>query len=126
MSIKGMPAICVGLLFGVSGVCMAASSAGQGVIYFHGSIVEPSCTPLAVANGLKLNDCPALARGSAISVRSVEPVSSVSALDHSAVSVKLVSDSGRENSYYQQQYSLVDSQGKPVNSGKYLVTLTSP
>lgn len=126
MTIKRMSAIHVGLLFSLSGACMAASPVGQGVIYFHGSIIEASCTPLTMADGLKLSNCPSLARGSAISVRNVEPVSSVTALDHSAVSVKLVADSGRSGPYYQQQYTLVDGQGKPVNSGKYLVTLTSP
>lgn len=121
MHINRMSAIHVGLLFSLSGVCLAASPAGQGVIYFHGSIVEASCTPFAMADGLKLNNCPA--RGSAISVA---PVPSVRALDHSAVSVKLIADSGRARPYYQQQYALVDGQGKPVTSGLYVVTLTSP
>jgi hypothetical protein len=42
------------------------------------------------------------------------------------VNVKLVADSGRGDRFYQQQYALVDGQGKPVTSGQYLITLTSP
>ncbi|MBU6959759.1 type 1 fimbrial protein [Pseudomonas sp. CVAP len=116
----------MGLFFSLTGMCFAATPVAQGVISFHGSIVESSCASSAQVGGLRLDDCPALARGSVISVRSVEPVRSVSALDHYNVGVKLVADSGKEGRYYNQQYALVDGSGKPVNSGAYLITLTSP
>ncbi|HEF4761899.1 TPA: type 1 fimbrial protein [Pseudomonas putida] len=114
-----------GLFFGLTGMCFATTSMAQSTVNFSGSVVESSCTPSFNAGGLRLVDCPALARGSAISVSSVEPVRSVSALDHSSVHVKLVADSGNQGSYYNQQYVLVNDFGKRVSSGAYLITVTS-
>lgn len=56
----------------------------------------------------------------------MQPVATVAALSPSAVKVKLVADSGRSERYYNQQYALVDGAGKAVNSGAYIITLTSP
>ncbi|WP_256577054.1 hypothetical protein [Pseudomonas sp. Irchel s3b6] len=60
------------------------------------------------------------------SVQSVEPVRSVSALDHSRVDVKRVVDRTQDGRYYDQHYALVDGAGKPVTSGAYLITLAYP
>ncbi|MBK5416653.1 type 1 fimbrial protein [Pseudomonas sp. TH31] len=117
----------ISLFFAMSGACLAATSLGQGVIRFQGSIVESSCGSHVGANStVELSGCSTSAQGSAVSARSVEPVSSVSAPDHSRVDVKLVKETRRDGRYYDQQYTLVDGAGKPVNSGTYLITLTAP
>ncbi|CAK9890771.1 MULTISPECIES: type 1 fimbrial protein [Pseudomonas] len=119
-------AIAAGLLFGLSGACMAATSVAQGVINFTGSIVESPCTPSAQGGALNLNDCPAQARGTRIDLRRVEPQAAVSTLDHAPVNVRLVADSGKAGRYYNQQYALVDASGKALSCGAYLITLTTP
>lgn len=119
----------VGMFLGLSGICSAAPQSIQGTIYFHGSIVEEPCTPSSTAQGraaLSLRQCPQFSRGNDIRVHGVGPSSSVTAIGKSPVNVKLVTDSGKEGRYYDQQYALVDEVGKPVNSGMYLITLTSP
>lgn len=119
----------VGMFLGLSGICSAAPQSIQGTIYFHGSIVEEPCTPSSTAQGgaaLSLRQCPQFSRGNDIRVHGVGPSSSVTAIGKSPVNVKLVTDSGKEGRYYDQQYALVDEAGKPVNSGMYLITLTSP
>ncbi|UZE26226.1 hypothetical protein LOY67_12730 [Pseudomonas sp. B21-056] len=57
---------------------------------------------------------------------SVRPVGTVSSLDNSPVNVRLVADSGKGGRYFNQDYVLEDSAGKPITRGAYLVTLTSP
>ncbi|MGE7956851.1 type 1 fimbrial protein [Pseudomonas sp. NPDC089530] len=122
----------IGVFLGLSGVCSAAPQTAQGVIYFHGSIEEEPCTPSMVPDvsgsslTFNLSQCPTLSRGNDIRVSAVGPSRTVTALDRSAVDVKLVADSGQAGRYYDQQYVLVDKAGKPVNSGTYLITLTSP
>lgn len=119
----------VGMFLGLSGVCSAAPQGVQGTIYFHGSIVEEPCTPSSTGNGaaaLHLNRCPQFSRGNDIRVQGVGPSSTVTAIGQSPVNVKLVTDSGKAGRYYDQQYALVDGAGKPVTSGTYLITLTSP
>ncbi|PMY67242.1 MULTISPECIES: hypothetical protein [Pseudomonas] len=119
----------VGMFLGLSGICSAAPQSIQGTIYFHGSIVEEPCTPSSTAQGgaaLSLRQCPQFSRGNDIRVHGVGPSSSVTAIGKSPVNVKLVTDSGKDGRYYDQQYALVDEVGKPVNSGMYLITLTSP
>lgn len=122
----------VGLFFGVIGPTFAATPLSQGVIHFYGSIVESPCSPDTHSahqdSGatLSLSRCPQAARAGSLSVRSVQPFATVAALSPSAVKVKLVADSGRSERYYSQQYALVDGAGKAVNSGAYIITLTSP
>ncbi|RON87775.1 hypothetical protein BK635_04415 [Pseudomonas chlororaphis] len=119
----------VGMFLGLSGICFAAPQSIQGTIYFHGSIVEEPCTPSSTAQGgaaLNLRQCPQFSRGNDIRVHGVGPSSSVTAIGKSPVNVKLVTDSGKDGRYYDQQYALVDEAGKSVNSGMYLITLTSP
>ncbi|MFC6301363.1 type 1 fimbrial protein [Pseudomonas sp. CCM 7893] len=125
MNLKRLSVV-MGLFFVMVESCGAASQVGQGVIQFHGSIVEPGCASSASGAVMELKGCSPASRGSQINVRRVQPVSSVTALDHSAVSARLVADSGQGGRYYDQQYALVDSAGKPVHSGMYLITLTSP
>lgn len=124
-----------GMFLGFTGTCFAETPVVQGVIRFYGSIVEAPCTPMAESGvsgasaTFKLNQCPGLARGNDISVRSVDPATTVTALDHAQVKVKLIADNantGHQGRYYDQQYALVDGAGKPVKSGAYLITLTSP
>ncbi|MFJ2364009.1 type 1 fimbrial protein [Pseudomonas sp. NPDC087697] len=115
------------LFFAFSSACVAATPMAQGVIHFSGSIVDTGCTlHLEDGSTFGLYGCPNFARGSAISVRSIEPVRSVGAVNHSRVGVKLVDDKRQDGRYYDQQYALVDSAGKPVSSGAYLISLTYP
>ncbi|QJI28875.1 type 1 fimbrial protein [Pseudomonas sp. ADAK18] len=125
MNLKRLSVV-TGLFFTMVGSCGATPQATQGVIQFHGSIVESSCASNAAGAVMELKGCSPASRGSQINVRSVQPVSSVTALDHSAVSVKLMADSGAGRRYYDQQYVLVNNAGKQVYSGTYLITLTSP
>lgn len=115
------------LFFALSSASLAATPIGQGVIQFHGSIVEPSCTSRMGTNStIQLYKCPTPVLISAISVREVELARSVSAVNNSSVNVKLLAASSREGRYYSQQYELVDDMGKPVRTGAYLITLTWP
>ncbi|NVZ69501.1 type 1 fimbrial protein [Pseudomonas costantinii] len=123
MNVKRLSVV-TGFLAMWAGACMASS---QGVIQFHGSIVESSCTSVASSGSMmELKGCPLASRGSRINVH---PVSSVKALGNATVNatanVKLVADSG-SGRYYDQRYVLVDPLGKPIHSGAYVITLTSP
>jgi hypothetical protein len=119
MNLKRLSLV-TGFLAVWAGNCMAASS---GVIQFHGSIVEPGCVPDAPGGAaMLLKNCPQASRGSQFDV---QPARSVQALGNAAVNVKLVTDSG-EGRYYDQRYVLVDSRGKPIQSGAYVVTMTAP
>ena len=69
---------------------------------------------------MELRGCAQSSRGSRIEVRSVAPVVSVD-----APHVRLVADSGKGR-YYDQRYVLVDSAGKLIQSGNYIITMTSP
>ncbi|RQO43106.1 type 1 fimbrial protein [Pseudomonas sp. KBW05] len=103
-----------------AGGCLAASG---GVIQFHGSIVEPGCATSASGGAaMELKGCPQAFRGNRFDVQSV---SSVQARGPAPVSVKLVSDNANGR-YYDQRYVLVDTLGKPIQSGAYVVTLTAP
>ena len=103
-----------------TGACMAAPS---GVIRFSGSVVTPGCESVAVGgSALDLKGCPQVSRGSRFDVRAV---GSVKALGNAPVNVKLLSDSG-DGRYYDQRYVLVDTAGKPIQSGLYVVTMTAP
>ncbi|WP_321836445.1 type 1 fimbrial protein [Pseudomonas kulmbachensis] len=115
------------LVFALSGVSLAAVPLGQGVIQFHGSIEESGCiTNVKMSSTFEFKRCPSPQLGSAVSVRRVESVSSVSATGHSNVKVKLLAGSSPDGRYYNQQYELVEGSGKPVLSGAYVITLTLP
>ena len=115
------------LVFALSGVSLAAVPLGQGVIQFHGSIVESGCiTNVKMSSTFEFKRCPSPQLGSAVNVRRVESVSSVSATGHSNVKVKLLAGSSPDGRYYNQQYELVEGSGKPVLSGAYVITLTLP
>lgn len=108
------------LLAAGSGACMAAS---QGVIRFHGSIVEGGCnTAAASGSTVALTGCPVANHGSRLDVREV---GSVQALGNATANVKLIADSG-DGRYYDQRYVVVDALGKPIQSGTYVITMTSP
>ena len=110
-----------------SGGGQAATPLAQGVIQFRGSIVEATCTAGSGAGStLALRGCPMFAPGGNISASGVEPVRTVSALDHSTVKVKLVTETSGDGRYFDRQYSLNDGAGKPLRSGAYLVTLSYP
>ncbi|BAQ73227.1 MULTISPECIES: hypothetical protein [Pseudomonas] len=113
-----------GLLLGLSSSCFAAAPVAQGVIRFTGSIVESNCASSAASTGLSLRQCPQGSRGGAIDVTRVG--TRVSAVERSAVKLKLLADSGSQGRYYDQQYAFVDQSGKAVTSGTYLITLSVP
>ena len=115
------------LCFAMSGACQAASSVAQGTIEFSGYIAGPNC--LSSSNnvsGFDLNDCPFPGHANTMHASRIEPISSVTAPDHSAVNIKLLADSSQSLGHYDQKYQLVDSSGSPVRSGMYLITLTTP
>jgi hypothetical protein len=117
----------ISLYAAFNGPCIAASAPSRGVIHFQGAIVEPACTSSMGAGAVvALTGCPAQSRGTTIEARRVMPVSHVTARDASAVKAKLLSDTGRDSRYFDQQYQLVDETGKPLRSGNYLITLIMP
>ncbi|MFL1505154.1 type 1 fimbrial protein [Pseudomonas sp. O64] len=120
MNVKGI-SVFTGLFCLWAGACAAAQTVGQGTIYFTGAIVEPGCATNARSGAvMELNGCAISNRGSRFDVSNVSPVASVN-----AAHVKLVADSGNGR-YYDQRYLLVDSAGKPIQSGNYVITMTSP
>ncbi|KAA8697195.1 MULTISPECIES: hypothetical protein [Pseudomonas] len=127
MSSQGL-AVGISLFFAlVSGSGQAATTVAQGVIQFHGSIVEATCsTGGGVGSTLALSGCPMFAPGGDISAHIVEPVRTVSAVDHSPVKVKLVTETTGDGRYFDRQYRLNDAAGKPLRSGAYLVTVSYP
>lgn len=109
-------ALCLG-----AGVCNAAQSGSQGVIYFSGSIVEPSCATNAHSGAsIALTGCATASHDMHVDVRKIATVASVD-----GASARLVSQA-RSGRYYDQEYLLVDALGKPIETGAYVVTLTSP
>ncbi|UII69254.1 type 1 fimbrial protein [Pseudomonas sp. HN11] len=120
MSIKGT-SVFTSLLCLWAGACGAAQTAGQGTLEFRGSIVESGCaTNTHRGSVVELSDCAEASRGSRLEVRQIAPVASAL-----AAHVLLVADSGNGR-YYDQQYVLVDSAGELIQSGSYIITLTSP
>lgn len=115
-----------GLLLGLSSSCFAAAPIAQGIIHFKGSIVENHCTSSAASSGLNLRQCPQGSRGASIDIARVGTVARISTLDHSAVKLKLLTDSGSQGRYYDQHYAFVDQAGKAVTSGTYLITMSVP
>ena len=114
-------AVLTGLLGLWASTCGAAQTVGQGTIRFSGAIVESGCATNARSGSvMELRGCAQSSRGSRIEVRSVVPVVSVD-----APHVRLVADSGKGR-YYDQRYVLVDSAGKLIQSGNYIITMTSP
>ncbi|WLG26397.1 type 1 fimbrial protein [Pseudomonas lurida] len=120
MSIKGI-SVFTSLLCLWAGACSAAQTVGQGTIEFRGSIVEPGCATNARSGSvMELKGCAQANRGSRLDVRSMAPQAIAN-----AAHVQLVADSG-SGRYYDQQYVLVDSAGKRIRSGNYVITLTAP
>lgn len=117
MNVKSL-SVLTGLLMMWTGSCMA-----DGVIQFQGRIFTPGCEAAASGGStLELTGCPQAFRGNQFDVQTIR---SVQAVGNAPVNVKLVSDSG-EGRYYDQRYKLVDSRGKPIQSGAYIVTMTAP
>ncbi|AZF11308.1 hypothetical protein C4J93_3112 [Pseudomonas sp. R2-37-08W] len=101
-----------------TGACMAAP---QGVIQFSGSIVEAPCATNARSGAsMELTGCSSAGQRTHIDVRKVVTVAGVD-----GASARRVSQA-RTGQYYEQQYLLVDAFGKPIQTGAYVVTLTSP
>lgn len=113
--------VATGVLCLWAGTCGAVQPVGQGSIAFYGSIVESGCATNARSGALmELNRCAQVNRGNRLEVRSVDSVSGAT-----GAHVLLVADSG-SGRYYDQQYLLVDSLGKPIRSGAYIITVTAP
>ena len=124
MSINRL-AIGASLFFALNSGSQAAVPLGQGVIQFDGSVVESSCiTHVNMSSSFELQRCPQPMLGTAVNVRTVESTRSVSAAGHSSVKVKLLAVSSPDGRYYNQRFELVDGSGKPVQSGRYLITVT--
>jgi type 1 fimbria pilin len=118
----------ISLCFALSGSCLAAVPAvTQSVIEFRGSIVEPSCTSRANEHSkFELKGCPPSSYTTIVNVSRVDPINTARSPDQSNINVKLLAESGHDGRYYDQQYELMDAAGTPVQSGKYLITLTMP
>lgn len=100
--------------------CMASS---PGVIHFQGSIVGVGCATVEQGGTImELKGCPLATRGSQYQAR---PVSSTKASGNTTTNVKLVASSV-DGRFYDQQYVLVDGLGKLIQSGNYVITVTSP
>lgn len=124
MSINRL-AIGASLFFALNSGSQAAVPLGQGVIQFHGSVVESSCIAhVNMSSSFELQRCPQPMLGTAVNVRTVESTRLVSAAGHSSVKVKLLAVSSPDGRYYNQRFELVDGSGKPVQSGRYLITVT--
>jgi type 1 fimbria pilin len=124
MSINRL-AIGASLFFALNSGSQAAVPLGQGVIQFHGSVVESSCIAhVNMSSSFELQRCPQPMLGTAVNVRTVESTRSVSAAGYSSVKVKLLAVSSPDGRYYNQRFELVDGSGKPVQSGRYLITVT--
>lgn len=113
------------LLFSLSGLCHGATTLATGVIQFHGRIVEAPCTPSSQLNTFKLVDCPPTARGNDVRVQPTASAAAVGASSANSVRLKLVTDTRNNERYYQQHYSVIDTSGKAVTSGSYIITLTN-
>ncbi|WP_305955136.1 MULTISPECIES: type 1 fimbrial protein [unclassified Pseudomonas] len=96
-------------------------AASQGVISFSGSLVDGPCATNARSSAsMELTGCTTASHDTHIDVRKVATVAGID-----AASARLVSQA-RVGRYYDQQYQLVDSLGMPIQSGAYVITLTSP
>lgn len=93
----------------------------QNSIRFEGSIVERGCHSSVDPHGvLELKTCPALARETTFDVvHLAQPRTSPN------ITVKRLTDSG-QGRYYDQKFTLVDTKGKPILSGNYLITMALP
>lgn len=117
----GRFSVMTGFLCLWASTCGAAQIVGQGTLRLTGAIVESGCATNARSGAvMELRGCARVSRGSRFEVRNVAPVASVN-----AAHVRLVADSG-EGRYYDQRYLLVDNAGKPIESGNYVITMTSP
>ncbi|KTC18475.1 hypothetical protein AO391_13485 [Pseudomonas marginalis ICMP 9505] len=120
MNVKGI-SVLAGLFCLWAGACAAAQTVGGGTLEFRGAIVEPGCATNARSGAvMELTGCAEFSRGSRFDVRNLTPLASVN-----TAHVLLVADSG-SGRYYDQRYLLVDGAGKPIQSGNYVITLTSP
>lgn len=120
MNVKGISVVVGALCLG-AGACNAAQTVSHGVIQFRGSIVEAPCAANARSSSvMELTACPTASRDRRVDVRQVATVAGAN-----AASAQLVSET-RNGRYYDQRYLLVDNLGKPIQSGAYVITLTSP
>lgn len=106
------------------GACLAAPSIAGGVVPFSGAVVDPNCASRVGKNStFEFNSCPSRLGGK---VLSVQPSRTALSLDHASINVRKIGGSVQNGRLFDQQYQLVDGKGKPVRSGAYLITLTSP
>lgn len=125
MKMTGLRTGSLALLFSFSGLCHSATTLATGVIQFHGRIVEAPCTPSSQLHTFKLINCPPAARGNDVRVQSTASAAAVGASSAKNVRLKLVTDTRNNERYYQQHYSVIDTSGKAVTSGSYIITLTN-
>lgn len=114
------------MFFVLCGTCLADSpNSGSpgGAIQFSGAVVDTSCASQGGNNStFGYKNCPTRLNGD---VLGVQPVGTVRAVGKSNVNIRLLADS-RNGRFFDQRYQLVDGLGKPVGSGNYLITMTSP
>lgn len=126
MNIQRQLMIACFLLIGVE-AANAQSESVNGVIRFRGNIVESSCMAGGASETfVDLVECPQANTGQVISVRNVSLVDSNANNPQTNVTAQLIAYANQRDHYYTQRYMLRDGEGKPVNSGNYLVTLTLP
>lgn len=106
------------LFFALCGASQAAPGTVGGVIQFRGAVVDSSCM-LRVGQSatFELNNCP----GGLLSETFIsQPVVTVQARDRSPINAKAIADGSS------RRYRLVDSGGKPVQSGIYWIAVSQP
>lgn len=117
------PAVAAIVMLSTFSPCQAATPLGSGAIHFTGSVVESACATSPQSNGWRISACPT--RNFDVNVQGVEPKSFISSMGYGPVHAKLV-NSKVQDRYLDQQYTLVDSTGMPVNTGNYIIILTMP
>jgi len=126
MSIKNLSAM-VGLII-ISGSCYdSAQAAPQGVIHFHGNIVESGCVSNAPNGPLfELTVCPFASSGKRITVYHAPSFPSAQKVGDPSARIVLLADTANGAYYHDQRYQLVDYFGEPIQSGAYVVTVNLP
>ncbi|MHC8388600.1 type 1 fimbrial protein [Pseudomonas sp. MDT2-39-1] len=124
--------VALNLLIGFSSLSIAAPPTIQGVIHFHGNIVETPCTQSIVNNEeprtaqLSLEHCPAAVAARSTGTPWIAPQQKVEAISRSGAQIQLVANRKNNSDDNKQLFTLIDSTGRPANFGKYRVTLTYP
>ena len=114
-------------LIGVDAAVAQQSQPVDGVIRFHGRVVESSCIAGGASQSfVDLVECPQANTRQVISVQNVSRTNTNADNPQARVTAQLITDTRKQERYYTQRYLLRDGTGNQISSGNYLVTLTLP